>query len=108
ACLSWAIVRRIRDAATYRRSARAPIAIICIPRNLLTMQPGRATNRWQGEDRLERPSKDMIIRDLVNARPGDSVCLSAPGRPSLTYGGLAALIDDCVASLSSSGLDPSS
>ena len=50
----------------------------------------------------------MIIRDLVNARPGDSVCLSAPGRPSLTYGGLAALIDDCVASLSSSGLDPSS
>ena len=46
----------------------------------------------------------MLLRDLVQRQPPQSVALRAPGRTPLTYGQLASLIERTAESLAGSGI----
>jgi acyl-coenzyme A synthetase/AMP-(fatty) acid ligase len=46
----------------------------------------------------------MLIRDLIEQRPADTVALLAPGRQWLTYGALLSLSDKIAGALSARGI----
>jgi oxalate---CoA ligase len=46
----------------------------------------------------------MIIRDLLSRRPADTIALSAPGRPTLTYGALLSQSDEISGALAARGI----